>query len=131
MAVPTIPNGGCSLTCPRPGIAAQLLVLSRNFGSFTAVRTGLAAARGQYIAVMAADLQEPPSLVTDFYRALADGHDVAVGTRANRDDALKQRVPSRLFWVLYRTLVNPQMPPGGVDMFAGDGTRSRCAAHTG
>jgi len=103
---------------PKAGIAAQLLVLSRNFGSFTAVRTGLAAARGQYLAVMAADLQEPPSLVTDFYRVLADGHDVAVGTRASRDDALRQRVPSNLFWALYRKLVNPQMPPGGVDMFA-------------
>ena len=103
---------------PGVGVAAQLIVLSRNFGSFTAVRTGLAAARGQYIAVMAADLQEPPSLVTDFYRELAQGHDVAIGTRASRDDSLQQQVPSRLFWVLYRTLVNPQMPPGGVDMFA-------------
>ncbi len=101
--------------CPVP---AQLIALSRNFGSFTAVRTGLAAARGQYIAVMAADLQEPPSLVTDFYRALADGHDVAVGTRASRDDTFKQQVPSRMFWALYRMLVNPQMPSGGVDMFA-------------
>lgn len=103
---------------PASGVASQLLVLSRNFGSFTAIRTGLAAARGQYLAVMAADLQEPPSLVTDFYQALQSGHDVAVGTRAGRDDALKQQVPSRIFWGLYRRMVNPQMPPGGVDMFA-------------
>ncbi|MEQ1774944.1 MAG: glycosyltransferase [Burkholderiales bacterium] len=103
---------------PACGVPSQLIVLSRNFGSFTAVRTGLAAARGKFIAVMAADLQEPPSLVTDFYRVLAEGNDVAVGTRASRDDTLKQQVPSRLFWALYRKLVNPQMPPGGVDMFA-------------
>lgn len=103
---------------PASGVASQLLVLSRNFGSFTAIRTGLAAARGQYLAVMAADLQEPPTLVTDFFKALQGGHDVAVGTRASRDDALKQQVPSRIFWGLYRTLVNPQMPAGGVDMFA-------------
>lgn len=103
---------------PACGVPAQLIALSRNFGSFTAVRTGLAAARGQYIAVMAADLQEPPSLVTDFFRKLAEGADVAVGTRASRDDALRQQVPSRLFWGLYRKMVNPQMPAGGVDMFA-------------
>lgn len=103
---------------PGCSVPSQLLVLSRNFGSFTAVRMGLSAARGSYIAVMAADLQEPPSLVTDFYRALAKGHDIAVGTRTSRDDSLKQQVPSRLFWALYRALVNPEMPPGGVDMFA-------------
>lgn len=107
-----------ALHLPASGVVSQLLVLSRNFGSFTAIRTGLAAARGQYIAVMAADLQEPPSLVTDFFKVLQSGHDVAVGTRASRDDALKQQVPSRIFWGLYRALVNPQMPPGGVDMFA-------------
>lgn len=103
---------------PACGVPSQLIVLSRNFGSFTAVRTGLAAARGNFIAVMAADLQEPPSLVTDFYRVLAEGNDVAVGTRTSRDDSLRQQVPSRMFWALYRRLVNPQMPPGGVDMFA-------------
>ena len=103
---------------PASGVSSQLIALSRNFGSFTAVRTGLAAARGQYIAVMAADLQEPPSLVTDFYRVLAEGNDVAVGTRASRDDTFSQQAPSRVFWALYRKLVNPDMPAGGVDMFA-------------
>jgi glycosyltransferase involved in cell wall biosynthesis len=40
--------------------AWQLIELSRNFGSFAAIRQGLALARGEFIAVMAADLQEPP-----------------------------------------------------------------------
>ena len=71
---------------PAYALPSQLIALSRNFGSFTAIRTGLAAARGRFIAVMAADLQEPPSLVTDFFRVLGEGHDVAVGTRAGRDD---------------------------------------------
>ncbi len=103
---------------PASGVPSQLIVLSRNFGSFTAVRNGLAAARGNFIAVMAADLQEPPSLVTDFYRMLAEGNDVAVGTRASREDSFTEQAPSRVFWTLYRKLVNPQMPAGGVDMFA-------------
>ncbi len=103
---------------PAFALPSQLIALSRNFGSFTAIRTGLAAARGRFIAVMAADLQEPPSLVTEFFRVLGEGHDVAVGTRAGRNDALRQQVPSRVFWGLYRVLINPEMPPGGVDMFA-------------
>ncbi|MDH4151904.1 MAG: glycosyltransferase, partial [Betaproteobacteria bacterium] len=54
-------------------VPTQLVALSRNFGSFTAIRVGLAQARGEFIAVMAADLQEPPELVTDFFRTLAAG----------------------------------------------------------
>src|SRR5690349_3878332 len=42
---------------PNLPFTTQLLALSRNFGSFAAIRTGLAAARGKYFAVMAADLQ--------------------------------------------------------------------------
>src|SRR5947209_7776704 len=51
-------------------VKAQLLILSRNFGSFAAIRAGLAAARGRYFAIMAADLQEPESLILDFFRSL-------------------------------------------------------------
>jgi hypothetical protein len=40
---------------------AQLLAHSRNFGSYPAIRSGLEAARGQFLGVMAADLQEPPA----------------------------------------------------------------------
>src|SRR5438552_17210697 len=55
---------------PASGLTAQLIVLSRNFGSFSAVREGLAAARGDYMAMMAADLQEPEALILDFFRVL-------------------------------------------------------------
>ena len=100
-------------------VPAQLVALSRNFGSFAAIRVGLAQARGEYIAVMAADLQEPPELVTEFFRVLGSGqHDVAVGTRASRDDPLAGRAASGLFWRIYRVLVQPEMPVAGVDMFA-------------
>ena len=100
-------------------VPAQLVALSRNFGSFTAIRIGLAQARGEYIAVMAADLQEPPQLITDFFRVLGEGrHEVAVGTRAGRDDSLAGKVASNMFWRIYRVLVQPEMPVAGVDMFA-------------
>jgi glycosyltransferase involved in cell wall biosynthesis len=66
---------------------AQLIALSRNFGSFNAVKTGLGAARGEVVAVMAADLQEPVSLIEEFFSGLASGeHDVAVGVRRARND---------------------------------------------
>jgi glycosyltransferase involved in cell wall biosynthesis len=97
---------------------AQLLAHSRNFGSFAAIRSGLEAARGDYFAVMAADLQEPPELLITFFTSLAaDECDVAIGTRNRRQDPLISRITSSLYWGLYRRLVMPDMPEGGVDIF--------------
>jgi glycosyltransferase involved in cell wall biosynthesis len=104
---------------PAAGFTSQLLTLSRNFGSFAAIRAGLAAARGQSIAVMAADLQEPPELVLDFMAQLARGDiDVAFGVRTGRNDPWSSRIASGVFWTVYRRFVMPDIPPGGVDIFA-------------
>lgn len=104
---------------PASGIAAQLLLLSRNFGSFAAIRAGLAAARGEHFAIMAADLQEPESLITDFFRTLAAGDcDVVLGVRSGRSDPLGSRLAAGLFWGTYRRFVQRDIPPGGVDVFA-------------
>lgn len=103
---------------PRRGYRSKLLLLSRNFGPFAALRAGLAEARGPCFAVMAADLQEPPEVVHEFFRTIAtEPVDVVIGTRTRRGDPLLARWFSRLFWLLYRRFVQPEMPPGGVDVF--------------
>jgi glycosyltransferase involved in cell wall biosynthesis len=102
----------------RPG-PTQLLLLSRNFGSFAAIRAGLEAGRGDRFAVLAADLQEPPELIRRFEERLASGTcDVVIGERVSRADPLLSRLGSRLFWAAYRRFVQPEIPPGGVDVFA-------------
>lgn len=104
---------------PTAGFAAQLVLLARNFGSFAAIRGGLGAAKGDYFAVMAADLQEPPELVLQMHAALAGGEaDVVVGVRDGRSDPLGSRLPAMLFWALYRRFVISEIPAGGVDVFA-------------
>ena len=96
----------------------QLLSLSRNFGSFAAIKAGMAAARGRYIAVMAADLQEPPELVLGFFKQLrADGCDISVGKRVGRADPLFSKFSSQSFWWFYRRVIQPAMPEGGIDAF--------------
>lgn len=99
-------------------LAAQLLSLSRNFGSFSAIRAGLANARGEYIAVMAADLQEPPEVVESFFDSLESGEcDIALGERVGRSDPALSSIGSRLYWAIYRRFVIHDIPPGGVDVF--------------
>jgi polyisoprenyl-phosphate glycosyltransferase len=103
---------------PARDFAWKLLLLSRNFGSFNAIRAGLEHGTGPYFAVMAADLQEPPELALEFFRVLEGGTaDVVVGTRRTRSDPSLARSASRFFWGFYRRFVQKEMPAGGVDMF--------------
>jgi polyisoprenyl-phosphate glycosyltransferase len=103
---------------PRAGFRSQLVVLSRNFGSFAAITAGLAHASGTLFGVMAADLQEPPELILEFReKLLTDDYDVVVGTRSARGDPWGKRVSSAAFWTFYRLLVQPEMPGGGIDVF--------------
>jgi glycosyltransferase involved in cell wall biosynthesis len=104
---------------PGAGFPARMVWHSRNFGALAAVRTGLAEADADHIATMAADLQEPERLYADFFAALESGEcDVAVGVRTARADAAGARAASNNFWRLYRRLVQPEMPAGGMDVFA-------------
>ena len=99
-------------------VRSQLVDLSRNFGSFAAIAAGLRHAAGDYLAVIAADLQEPPELVLDFHRILASGEaDVVLGHRTRRADPWLSRILSSAFWNLYRRFVVKDMPKGGVDVF--------------
>lgn len=103
---------------PKQMFTSQLILLSRNFGSFAAIRTGMAAGQGDRFAVMAADLQEPPEMVLEMNQVLMSGDvDVVVGVRESRDDPFLTRLPAQIFWGLYRRFVVPEIPPGGVDVF--------------
>lgn len=115
------PDGSLELLraiLPTAAIDSQVITHSRNFGAFQAIRTGIAAARGSYVGVMAADLQEPPELMEDFFRLLRSGDvDIVVGRRASRQDQAFSAAASRTFWWLYRGLINRDIPRGGVDVF--------------
>ena len=103
---------------PGAEFLSQLIVLSRNFGAFSAITAGLSAARGDAFAVMAADLQEPLELITEMRAMLGTGQfDVVVGTRTNRGDPLTSRLFSTIFWRVYKTFVQRDIPAGGVDVF--------------
>ncbi|QRK82828.1 glycosyltransferase family 2 protein [Pseudomonas granadensis] len=103
---------------PLQNFASQLILLSKNFGSFMAIRTGLQHGKGSTFAVMAADLQEPPDLVLTMNRVLnTEPVDVVVGVRESRQDPFLSKLASKTFWGLYKRYVIPEMPAGGVDMF--------------
>ena len=99
-------------------VPAQVIELSRNFGSFAAIAAGLRHGRGQCFVVVAADLQEPPGLVLQFQHVLSSGEaDIVFGHRQRRADPIVSRALSALFWGFYRRFVVPDMPKGGIDVF--------------
>lgn len=103
---------------PKMPVRTQLISLSRNFGSFSAIAAGLERAEGDCLAVMAADLQEPPELIRQFFEILGDGKaDIVFGVRSRRSDPWLSGTAANFFWWIYRRFVLHDMPPGGVDVF--------------
>ena len=81
----------------------KYLSFSRNFGKEAAMFAGLEHARGDYAAVMDADLQDPPALLEEMYRAVTEeGYDSAATRRVTR----KGEPPIRSFFarMFYRII---------------------------
>ncbi len=101
---------------------SQLILHSRNFGSFAAIKTGLENSTGQYFAVMAADLQEPPELIEKIFNKFSSTKDcnVIVGNRIGRQDTKLSSLFSTIYWNIYKKYVQNDIPKGGVDIFGCD-----------
>jgi glycosyltransferase involved in cell wall biosynthesis len=69
----------------------------RNFGKARGLATGFAAARGDLILTMDADLQDDPTEIPRFLAKLDEGFDLVSGWKQRRQDPLGKTLPSRLF----------------------------------
>ena len=95
------------------------LRLSRNGGSHAAIAVGLAHARGAAVAVLAADLQDPPEIIPALLAAWRDGAQVVWAARRTAPPGpLLDRLGSRLFHGLLRRAADFEgVPPFGADFF--------------
>lgn len=62
----------------------KLITLSRKFGQPAATLAGLGFAKGEYVVVIDADLQDPPELIKDLYEKIKSGYDVIYAEREKR-----------------------------------------------
>lgn len=76
----------------------KVIGLSRNFGHQAAIAAGLRAARGEAVAVMDADLQDPPELLGRCLDKVRDGFDVVYAVRRKRKESLLKRVAYRAYY---------------------------------
>ena len=63
---------------------------------------GIDHSRGRYVALMHADLQDPPELLPDMLAAVQGGADVAYARRIGRDESAAKRLLASAFYALMR-----------------------------
>lgn len=90
---------------------------SRNFGKEAAMLAGLRMAKGDYTAVMDADLQHPPEMLIEMYDAVKGGeYDCAAARRTDREGETAVRSGgSKLFSKLMNALSETEYVPGATD----------------
>ena len=95
----------------------KIVKLSKNFGEFRAIVAGLSHSEGDAVAVMSADLQDPPYLILDMIKAWEEGYKVAIAARRDRKESkLKTFLAHTYYWVL-RKMVIEDYPKYGFDFF--------------
>ena len=80
----------------------HLMSFSRNFGKEAAIYAGLQKSKGDFVVLMDADLQDPPSLLPKMYEYIEQGYDSVATRRVNR----KGEPPIRSFFarMFYRIM---------------------------
>jgi dolichol-phosphate mannosyltransferase len=91
--------------------------LARNHGSHKATRCGIANAAGESIAILAADLQDPPAILPVLLSTWNTGTDVVWAVRRGREGETRSTIAfARLYyWIMRNVAGMKQMPPTGAD----------------
>ena len=89
--------------------------LSRNYGAFNACLAGLTRAAGDCAVIMSADLQDPPELIGEMYERWLRGTKVVMAVRAHREESFVKVLFSKIYYRVFRALVDNAMPRGGFD----------------
>ncbi|WP_338961985.1 glycosyltransferase family 2 protein [Lactococcus garvieae] len=94
----------------------KYISFSRNFGKEAALLAGLRAASGDFVTVMDADLQDPPSMLKEMYHKIQEGYDI-VGTRriSRKDEPFIRSLFARAFYKIMNTISSTQMVDGARD----------------
>jgi glycosyltransferase involved in cell wall biosynthesis len=81
----------------------KVLALSKNFGHQAAYTAGLEHAKGDLVAMMDGDLQDPPELLAEMYRKIRDeDFDIVSGKKTGRKGNKGRNLSAFLFHLLFR-----------------------------
>ncbi|MCQ2482459.1 MAG: glycosyltransferase family 2 protein [Clostridia bacterium] len=97
--------------------AVKYISFSRNFGKEAAMYAGLEKAKGEYVAILDADMQDPPSLIPQMIKALDNNEcDIIAARRVTRVGEPKIRsFFARMFYKLINKMCEIEIADGARD----------------
>lgn len=95
----------------------KYISFSRNFGKESAIYAGLEHASGDYVTLMDADLQDPPSLLLEMYKSVTEEDFDAVGTRRvnRKGEPIIRSFFAKLFYKIINRMSKIEMVDGARD----------------
>jgi glycosyltransferase involved in cell wall biosynthesis len=84
---------------------------SRNFGQHYGITAGLDHCRGDWVVVMDCDLQDQPEEIPRMYAKAQEGYEIVVARRGRRNEPLRKRLPSWVFYRLFSYLADTEYDP--------------------
>ena len=88
----------------------KVVRLSRNFGHQAALLAGLSATSGQAVAIMDADLQDPPEMLGPYLEHWRNGYDIVYAIRRKRKEGVFKRMAYALYYRLLKSLAEVNIP---------------------
>lgn len=89
----------------------KVISLSRNFGHQMAVTAGLDHSSSDYVAIIDADLQDPPELIKDMLVIADEGYDVVYGKRlARKGETIFKRATAKIFYAVISRICEVSIP---------------------
>ncbi len=101
----------------REDTRVRYVSFSRNFGKEAAMYAGLEASKGDFVAIMDADLQDPPSLLPEMYEAILTEDIDSVATRrtTRKGEPPVRTFFAKLFYRLVNKISKVELVPGARD----------------
>ena len=95
----------------------KYISFSRNFGKEAAIYAGLEKSSGDYVTLMDADLQDPPSLLKQMYEYVSKENYDAVGTKrvTRKGEPIIRSFFARLFYKIINKMTSFEMVDGARD----------------
>ena len=94
----------------------KYISFSRNFGKEAAMYAGLDHSTGDYVVIMDADLQHPPTMIPDMIKGIQEGYDCCAARRTTRKgEAPVRSFFSRMFYKVNKKMTNIDLVQGAVD----------------
>lgn len=95
----------CLLSWQQKNRRLKILSLSKNFGHQAAYTAGLEFSKGDYVAMMDGDLQDPPEVLSEFFKKITqERFDIVSGIKTGRKGKRNRNFYAFLFHLLFKNI---------------------------